>query len=75
MCRPVRHRRGSERPGHHFRAVRPGGRLYETRRAVIEACEASEHLSLVAPAGALYAFPAVVGAAAKGFDDHTFART
>ena len=51
----------------------PGGRLYETRRAVIEACEASEHLALVAPAGALYAFPAVIGAAAKGFDDHEFA--
>lgn len=51
----------------------PGGRLYETRRAVIEACAASEHLSLVAPAGALYAFPAVVGDAAKGFDDHSFA--
>ena len=51
----------------------PGGRLYETRRAVIEACAASEHLALVAPAGALYAFPAVVGAAAKGFDDHDFA--
>ena len=51
----------------------PGGRLYETRRAVIEACTASEHLSLVAPAGALYAFPAVVGDAARGFDDHGFA--
>ena len=51
----------------------PGGRLYETRRAVIEACNASEHLSLVAPAGALYAFPAVVGAAARSFDDHDFA--
>ena len=51
----------------------PGGRLYETRRAVIEACAASAHLSLVAPAGALYAFPAVVGDAAKGFDDHSFA--
>ncbi|MCL7715088.1 pyridoxal phosphate-dependent aminotransferase [Stenotrophomonas mori] len=51
----------------------PGGRLYETRRAVIEACAASEHLQLVAPAGALYAFPAVVGAAAQGFDDHEFA--
>ena len=51
----------------------PGGRLYETRRAVIEACEASEHLELVAPAGALYAFPAVIGPAAKGFDDHEFA--
>ncbi|RZA34302.1 MAG: pyridoxal phosphate-dependent aminotransferase [Lysobacteraceae bacterium] len=51
----------------------PGGRLYETRRAVIEACDASEHLELVTPAGALYAFPAVIGAAAKGFDDHEFA--
>lgn len=53
--------------------VREGGRLYETRRAVIEACAASEHLELVAPMGALYAFPAVVGAAAEGFDDHRFA--
>ncbi|MGO1000571.1 pyridoxal phosphate-dependent aminotransferase [Lysobacter sp. CA196] len=51
----------------------PGGRLYEARRAVIESVEASQHLELVAPAGALYAFPAVVGAAAQGFDDHKFA--
>ncbi len=51
----------------------PGGRLYETRRAVIESCAAGEHLSLVAPAGALYAFPGVVGDAAKAFDDHSFA--
>ena len=53
--------------------VSPGGRLYETRRAVIDACAASEHLELVAPTGALYAFPAVVGPAAKIFDDHQFA--
>ena len=51
----------------------PGGRLYETRRAVVEACAASEHLRLVVPQGALYAFPSVVGAAARGFDDHQFA--
>ncbi len=51
----------------------PGGRLYEARRAVIEACNASEHLTLTPPAGALYAFPGVTGAAAKGFDDHAFA--
>lgn len=51
----------------------PGGRLYETRRALIDCCDASEHLQLVAPAGALYGFPAVVGDAAKGFDDHAFA--
>ncbi|WP_052101533.1 pyridoxal phosphate-dependent aminotransferase [Novilysobacter arseniciresistens] len=51
----------------------PGGRLYEARRAVVESIAASEHLQLVAPAGALYAFPAVTGAAARGFDDHGFA--
>ena len=53
--------------------VRPGGRLYETRRALIDACSASEHLSLVPPAGALYGFPRVIGEAARGFDDHEFA--
>ncbi len=51
----------------------PGGRLHESRRAVVECCAASEHLDLVAPAGALYAFPRVVGDAAKGFDDQAFA--
>jgi alanine-synthesizing transaminase len=51
----------------------PGGRLHDTRRALIECCEASEHLALVAPQGALYGFPAVVGDAAEGFDDHAFA--
>jgi len=51
----------------------PGGRLFEARRAVIESIGDSKHLELVAPAGALYAFPAVTGAAAEGFDDHRFA--
>ncbi|MFD1295811.1 MULTISPECIES: pyridoxal phosphate-dependent aminotransferase [Lysobacter] len=51
----------------------PGGRLFEARRAVIESVQASQHLELVVPAGALYAFPAVTGAAAQGFDDHKFA--
>jgi alanine-synthesizing transaminase len=53
--------------------TRPGGRLHESRRAVVECCAASEHLSLVAPAGALYAFPQVVGDAAIDFDDQAFA--
>ena len=51
----------------------PGGRLHETRQALIDACEASPHLSLQAPAGALYGFPRVVGDAALNFDDHDFA--
>lgn len=50
-----------------------GGRLYETRRALIECCATSPHLQLVAPTGALYGFPRVVGDAAQGFDDHQFA--
>ncbi|MFL6591391.1 MAG: aminotransferase class I/II-fold pyridoxal phosphate-dependent enzyme [Luteimonas sp.] len=51
----------------------PGGRLHETRRALVECCTASAHLSLVAPSGAMYGFPGVTGAAARGFDDHAFA--
>ncbi|HWI23449.1 MAG TPA: aminotransferase class I/II-fold pyridoxal phosphate-dependent enzyme, partial [Lysobacter sp.] len=51
----------------------PGGRLHDTRRALIECCAASEHLDLVTPQAALYGFPAVVGDAAVGFDDHAFA--
>jgi alanine-synthesizing transaminase len=51
----------------------PGGRLYETRQALIESCDASEHLKLVAPRGSMFGFPAVVGDAARGFDDHAFA--
>ena len=51
----------------------PGGRLHASRQAVVEACAASRHLDLVAPMGALYAFPQVVGPAADGFDDQAFA--
>ena len=35
----------------------PDGRLGESRRAVIDAIEASEYLDLVTPRGAMYAFP------------------
>ncbi len=51
----------------------PGGRLHDSRRALIDACEASEHLQLVAPQGSMFGFPAVVGDAARGFDDYAFA--
>ena len=53
--------------------VAPGGRLHEARRVVAEACAASPHLELRVPDGALYAFPGVVGDAARGFDAHGFA--
>jgi len=51
----------------------PGGRLHEARRAVIDACAQSPWLDLVAPRGALYAFPSVRAEAVPDFDDARFA--
>jgi len=52
----------------------PGGRLYESRRAVIDAVNASEYLHLPdAPMGAMYAFVGVDTNAIPGFDDQSFA--
>lgn len=51
----------------------PGGRLYESRRAVIEACNESEFLDIIPPQGALYAFPFVRSEVIPDFDDTQFA--
>ena len=51
----------------------PGGRLHEARRAVVEACANSRYLDLVAPMGALYAFPSIRHDALPGFVDDDFA--
>jgi alanine-synthesizing transaminase len=53
--------------------VRPGGRLYESRRAVIEAAQASRYLRLRPPDGAMYAFLGVDCQALPHFDDQQFA--
>lgn len=51
-----------------------GGRLFETRRAILEAVDKSPYLSVVPPKGAMYAFVQVTGAATRnGFDDQRFA--
>lgn len=50
-----------------------GGRLFEARRAVLEHCAQSDFLDIVAPQGALYAFPSVRGKGFPDFDDHAFA--
>ena len=50
----------------------PGGRLYESRRAIIEAGANNPALRIHAPRGALYAFVGV-GAEIPGFDDQAFA--
>ncbi len=51
----------------------PGGRLYESRRAILEATAASRFLSLSAPKGSMYAFVRVKTEELPDFDDQTFA--
>ncbi|KGI76952.1 aminotransferase class I/II-fold pyridoxal phosphate-dependent enzyme [Oleiagrimonas soli] len=53
--------------------LRPGGRLHAARQAVLNGVAASRHLQLVAPRGALYAFPAVRADTLPTFDDSEFA--
>ena len=53
--------------------VARGGRLHDSRQAVIDAVKASRFLDLVVPMGAMYAFPSVRADAFPGFDDHRFA--
>ena len=50
-----------------------GGRLAESRRAVIESVNKSKFLKFVEPAGALYAFIQVSHPELKDFDDYDFA--
>ncbi|MCY3732374.1 MAG: aminotransferase class I/II-fold pyridoxal phosphate-dependent enzyme [Rhodospirillaceae bacterium] len=50
-----------------------GGRLYESRQAVIDAVRASDYLTLVAPRGSMYAFIGVRTRKLPGFDDESFA--
>ena len=53
--------------------TRPGGRLHAARAAVVDAVARSGFLQLVAPQGALYAFPSVDPTRLPGFDDADFA--
>ncbi|MFC4765731.1 aminotransferase class I/II-fold pyridoxal phosphate-dependent enzyme [Dyella koreensis] len=50
-----------------------GGRLHEARRMILEGVAASDYLDLVAPGGALYAFPRVRADRLAEFDDNAFA--
>jgi alanine-synthesizing transaminase len=53
--------------------VSPGGRLYESRRAIMDAVARSKYLTLTPPMGALYAFVGVDPKTLPGFDDRRFA--
>jgi alanine-synthesizing transaminase len=53
--------------------VEPGGKLFESRQAIIDASRASEYIELTPPAGAMYAFPRVRTDDLPDFDDYQFA--
>ncbi len=50
-----------------------GGRLYESRKAILMAVQRSRYLHLTPPMGAMYAFVGVQQEALPGFDDQQFA--
>ena len=53
--------------------VRPGGRLYQSRQAIIDRVAASEYLSVQAPMGAMYAFLQLDPRFEGKLDDQAFA--
>jgi alanine-synthesizing transaminase len=53
--------------------IAPGGRLYESRAAILGAIKASRFLTLAPPGGAMYAFPGVERRLLPDFDDQQFA--
>src|SRR5690606_22524404 len=53
--------------------VRPGGRLYESRRVIVEAVAASRFLRVMPPKGALYAFIGIDPEVLPDIDDQAFA--
>jgi alanine-synthesizing transaminase len=52
--------------------VSPGGRLHESRAAILEAAATSRYLRLAPPGGAMYAFIGVDPQALPDFDDQQF---
>ena len=53
--------------------TRPGGRLYESRQAILDGVSASKYLRLSRPMGALYSFVEVRADVLPDFDDQEFA--
>jgi len=53
--------------------VQPGGRLYQSRQAVIDCVAASPFLSMSKPMGAMYAFIRLADSVSRKIDDEAFA--
>lgn len=56
-----------------YQLTAPGGRLFESRQAIMQGVAHSRFLSLCAPRGAMYAFVRVNTGLLAGFDDRAFA--
>lgn len=56
-----------------YKLTEPGGRLFQSRQAIIDGVAKSRFLTLCEPAGAMYAFPAVDSSLFENFDDQQFA--
>jgi alanine-synthesizing transaminase len=56
-----------------YELTRPGGRLFQSRQAILDGVAASKYLQVHAPRGAIYAFVGVKDGVLPGFDDQQFA--
>lgn len=56
-----------------YQLTSPGGRLYESRRAILESVDKSKFLTLQPPRGAMYAFLGINKSRLPQFDDRKFA--
>ena len=56
-----------------YELTRPGGRLYESRQAILDSVASSKYLEVCQPRGAIYAFIGVKEGTLPGFDDEQFA--
>jgi alanine-synthesizing transaminase len=56
-----------------YELTRPGGRLYQSRQAILEGVARSKYLQVHAPRGAIYAFIGIKDGVLPSFDDQQFA--
>ena len=52
--------------------TREGGRLFQSRQAIIDGVAASRFMSMLAPEGSMFAFPSVDTGLIENFDDQQF---
>uniref|UniRef100_UPI0032999215 aminotransferase class I/II-fold pyridoxal phosphate-dependent enzyme n=1 Tax=Salmonella enterica TaxID=28901 RepID=UPI0032999215 len=56
-----------------YELTRPGGRLYQSRQAILDGVARSKYLEVQAPRGAIYAFIGIRDGVLSDFSDQQFA--